>query len=179
MSLNMQRREEDFFVPISDREFKVGKIEEAFFYSGFYSFFLLLHNIVYIMVIKDALYVENMSYIFLLNVIVFVYGISIGTGMMGSRKKKKTMASWGECLVEVIFLVQHFDFLLLDRMIFKGMGLCFADPKWYIPVGVMVGIIELVHTIENCRAYDNHDYACVWIAGAKARYKAQRLRSKI
>lgn len=153
-SVNLLRCDEDCILPMSDREHILGKLEEGFLYSIFYSMVLLLHTVWFLVVVKEPFYVENANYLLLL--ILFIVAVGTATGFsiepLQPEKKKRSLGSnvWNvfRQIVGVLLLI-HLFFLFVSKV---EPTFVFFKPKWYMPTLVIAILCEVIQSVVMWKA---------------------------
>lgn len=162
--LNMACKEEEFLIPISDREYKTRCLEESLFYAGSYSFLFFIHNLVFIFAIKDPFTVENSTYLLLLNVFVLLFSISVGLSMKfdEDRKAKTVLQTIWRVVNDIaggFLLAQIFDFFVTKGLFYQKFHFFFVNPDWYIPTIIVVSVLEMITIVTSYKKIQGHDLA--------------------
>lgn len=152
IGINLLPQRIDFILPLSDEERKYKKIGESIYFSSVYSFFLLIHNLVFVYFLKDDFTVAHAGYLLLFNLLICIFGISTGISL-GSKKKKKSIPGicWEivSCFVEGNFLFQILDLLVFKGSIYKHLKFSLMSPTWYTGTILAVILIEIINIIVN------------------------------
>jgi len=124
LSMNLWEREEDYLIPRSSKERKSRRIMESIYLSTIYSFVLLVHNLIFLYVLKDDFTVENGGYLLLTNLFVWVSAIVMGISLgVINRKERKTVPQklWHMVnnLAGGFLLGQSFDFFVLKGKLYQ------------------------------------------------------------
>lgn len=162
LSLGIIDSEASYLIPQSDVERKRNTLLVSIIYSFIYALILAGHNVLYINILKDKFYIDNIVLAYMSVAYIFVGGISVGFDMeMGKmRKKKKNVAtSILHCLEDVfcgMFLLQLFNTYCFSS--FFDLGI--TDKQFYLvpAIGLVILLIEVCMVYKSIGVYDY----CEW-----------------
>lgn len=161
--VNLMPTMEDVLIPLSDREKKQRIIFETLYYSVLYSLAVLIHNIIFIYVIEDELYVSYKIEILLFNVF-----LVLGTGCVLEivRSMKKGKKKIFEYLIQIVVdtvegtcFIAFLDMISFNSFLYRNTSFGFWIRKYFVWLAIVSIIFALIETVVKYRKIGVLDFS--------------------
>ena len=162
--VNLMPTMEDVLIPLSDREKKQRILFETLYYSVLYSLAVLIHNIIFIYVIEDELYVSYKIEILLFNVFLVLMGIGCGLEIVRSMKKGKKKIF--EYLIQIVVdtvegtcFIAFVDMILFKSFLYRKTSFVFLSKKYFVWLAIVSIIFALIEIVVKYRKIGVLDFS--------------------